>query len=340
MTLKASSSEQAWRLLERANNRDMTTRESGVNTDAGVVLHGLDPARQRHLLLPVAATHPDIDDNRSRGVSVVTRILQTAQDEERRYIDVECREVPLNDLFSTVCDEILLNVRETPDAAGMCVTAVLERWRELLGPASQHLLSEQALKGLLAEMHVLESLASVSPDLAMKLWTGVDNQRHDFTGRVSSCEVKASSLIDEVKVHINGLRQLSPPPQSRLYLAVERFERVPAGGDSLTEAVDRVENLGVMRHTILSALAKVGVQPADLSDYGEVRFKSLERRLYLVDESFPRLCPELLEGRPGADRISNVEYVLNLGAQPPAPLEVAALGDLPGWLLERATELS
>lgn len=334
-----SSSEEAWRLLERANNRDMTTRESGVNTDVGVVLHGLDPARQRHLLLPVATTHPDIEDNRSRGVSVVTRILQTAEQEERRYIDVECREVPLNDLFSTVCDEILLSVAKTPDAAGLCVTAVLERWRELLGPASQRLLSDLALKGLLAEMHVLESLASVSPDLAMKIWTGVDNQRHDFTGRVASCEVKASSLIDEVKIHINGLRQLSPPPSSRLYLAVERFERVPAGGDSLNEAVERIETVGVMRHTILSALAKVGVQPADLSAYGQVRFKSLERRLYLVDENFPRLSPELLEGTPGADRISNVEYVLNLGAQPPTPLNVTAVDELPGWLLEGTAEL-
>ncbi|WP_156687392.1 PD-(D/E)XK motif protein [Mycobacterium sp. Marseille-P9652] len=339
MTPASGASEEAWRLLERAKNEDLTTRESGVSTTGGSVVHALDPGRHRHLLLPVTPEHVDIEDSRSRGVSVTMRILQGAEEKERRYIDVECREVPLNDLFSTVCDEILVCVANTPDAAGLCVTTILERWRELLGPASQRLLNEQALKGLLAELHVLEALAAVSPSLAMKIWTGVQRRRHDFTGVHAACEVKASSLTEEVKIHINGLRQLSAPPSGSLYLAVERFERVPDGGDSITQAITRIERLGVASLQLLSQLSELGVQPADLTVYRQVQFRSLERRLYLVDHSFPRLTPELLQGKSAADRISSVEYVLNLGAQPPVPLPSKAFDELPGWLFEGSKDL-
>ena len=130
-------------------------------------------------------------------------------------------------------------------------------------PVSRKLLTEQQLKGLLAELRVLEAVALLAPENAIKIWTGADQARHDFTGLAAACEVKASTLADEIKIHVNGLNQLTEPPGSALFLLVERFERVPAGGDSLPEAVHRLEGAGIDRHAILTAIAKVGAQPAD-----------------------------------------------------------------------------
>jgi hypothetical protein len=313
----------------------MTTRESQVRVDAGLILHSLDAAGHRHLLIPVDAGGSYYADAKSRGVTAETRILLEGHDEqERNFIDVKCEEVSLNDLFSKVCDEILALCEETPSAGGTAVTVVLERWRELLGPAGKSLLGEQQLKGLLAELHVLESLAQVSPNHAFKVWTGVDRARHDFTGLRAACEVKASSLVDEIKVHINGLTQLEPPKGSRLLLVVERFERVPFAGDSVPDAIDRLDAFGLDRYGLLKALAKVGVRPADLKAYNSVRFTLLERRVYDVTHDFPRLSPEALNNSAAADRISSVEYVLDLGAQPPFPMDANAFDDLPGWLLD------
>lgn len=336
--MSANPSELAWQMLERVPLQEITTRSSGVSVDGGLILHSIDSGGNRHLLIPITESSIDFEDTKSRGVTVSSRTLNVPGVGDQRFIDVKCEESALKDLFSKVCDEIIEHCEMTPSSPALSVNVVLERWRELLGPPGRRLLTEQQLKGLLAELHVLEAVAAVSPSRAVKLWTGVDRNRHDFTGLRTACEVKASSLVDEVKIHVNGLTQLTCPPGSSLYLVIERFERVPVGGDSLPNALHRLEHAGVERHALLTALMKVGVQASDLESYATVRFSSLERRIYNVDSNFPRLTAELLVGTPSADRISSVEYVLNLGAQPPTPLGDDLLSRLPQLLLDESEE--
>lgn len=333
-------SEQAWRLLENAPLHDLTTRDSGIEVVAGTVLHALDQHGSRHLLIPVGEEAPRFEDTRSKGVTVTTRtLLAGADDVERRFIDVKCEERSLRDLFSTLSDEMLNRLEASGDAPGLVVNVVLDRWRDLLGPSASSLISEQTIKGLLAELHLLEEIARRSPDEALLLWTGVDKSRHDFSGAGLSVEVKASTAAEVVRVHINGFRQLEPPAEGgALYLLVERFERVPTGGDSLSDALDRLVEAGIPKLAILHAVRKIGVIPADLDAYRVLRFARLERRLYVVDDQFPRLVPGALHGTPAADRISGVEYWLDLGAQPPVPLSQSDLDALPDRILRTGKE--
>jgi hypothetical protein len=325
-----TSSESAWALLEVGSRSDMAVRRSEVTVAAGNVLHALDPLGNRHLLVPVADPSIGLEDDRSRGVTVSTRTLTTAEGErEQAFIDIKCEDVRLKDLFSKFCDELLLACKRAPEAAASATESVLERYRDLLGPGSRSLLTEEALRGLLAELHVLESVAAESPATAMQIWTGVDKMRHDFTGATASCEVKASIIIDEVKVRIHGLRQLEAPPQNPLYLLIERMEKVPTGGDCLPECIDRLEAAGLNRFELLTALSKVGVAAADLDAYSTVRFRLLERRAYLVGDDFPRLVHSMLKGHQGEDRISAVEYALDLTGRPPVPLSEIEVEDIP-----------
>lgn len=316
-----TASETAWRLLEVAAQKDFTVRESDVSVAAGPALHALDPQGLRHLMLPLAPDAPGLADDRSRGVTVATRtLLRPEGGAEDRYIDIKCEDSRLKDLFSIVCDEVLHHCVMNPDAPNQVTSTVLERWRDLLGPASRRLLSDSQVRGLLAELHMLESIAAISPTQAVGLWTGPDGTRHDFTGIHASCEVKASVVLDEVRVHINGLRQLEPPPTGLLYLVVERMEQVPADGDSIPFAVERLVGMGVDRVALMEALLKSGVAAADMTVYASMSYRVLECRAYCIDQDFPRLVPLVLEGGPAEDRISSVEYVLNLGSQPPTPL--------------------
>lgn len=334
-----NESEIAWRLLEAGPKQDLNVRKSGVKVAAGEVLHALDASGARHLLLPVMEDDPGLDDTRSRGVTVSTRALTAEGDaSERRFVDIKCEDPRLRDLFSKVCDEILQHCRTKPDAPASVTETVLERWRALLGPASRRLLSEQQVRGLLAELHMLEQVATVSSGKAMTVWTGADRARHDFTGQVAACEVKASTIVDEVKIHVNGLRQLEPPPGSTLYLYIERMESVPVGGDCIPAAIDRLESLGIDRVAMLTALAKAGVAAADLVAYEAVKFRLLEKRAYRVNDAFPRLIPSLLAGAAAQDRISNVEYVLSLGAQPPVPLDDGQRDQIPVLLVAEADD--
>jgi hypothetical protein len=330
-----AQSEQAWRLLEKAPLHDLTTRDSGIEVGGGPVLHALDQSGSRHLLVPLGDEAPGLEDKASKGVTVTTRhLLADADGAGQRFIDVKCEQRSLKDLFSTVCDEMLSRLELSGEAPGLAVNVVLDRWRELLGPSGSRLLSEQAIKGLLAELHLLEEIARRSPHDALLLWTGVDMSRHDFTGEALSVEVKASTASDVIRVHINGLRQLAPPAEGgTLYLLVERFERVPVGGDSLSDALHRLVETGIDELAILQAVGKVGIVPTDLDAYRAVRLARVERRLYLVDHQFPRLVPDMLHAMPAADRISGVEYWLDLGAQPPVPLSQDDLDALPERLV-------
>lgn len=326
------TSEEAFGFLGSSGVDGLMVRESQVQVAAGPVLHAIDPAGRRHLLIPLDEHANDVKDDASRGVVVLTRTLIRG-DEEKRFIDVRCEDVRLNDLFSTVCDEIIEHCRTAPDSPGLVVVTVLDRWRDLLGPSKRTLLSEQQIKGLLAELHVLEHLAARAAGEALTLWTGADQARHDFTGAMAACEVKASSLVDRVQIHVNGLTQLQAPPGASLLLVVERFERVPVGGDSIPQVVARLRALGIPEKALFKKLLASGVHPTDFPVYSELRFTLLERRLYLVADDFPRITSAMLMDTPAHDRVSAVEYVVDLGAQPPAPLDDSEWDSLPHRLL-------
>lgn len=330
-----TTSDLAWELLKPAKQGGLTTRQTGVQILGGEVLHAVDGDRRRHLLIPVDAS-VDVLDRASKGVTVETRdLLGVESDGKLRFIDVRCEEPRLNDIFSIFCDELLENLTSIPRSAGDVVIDAMIRWRDLLGPASSPLLSDEAIKGLVGEMHFLERVAALDPDVALSVWTGVDKARHDFTGRGLAVEVKASSAADVIRVRIHGLGQLEEPAEGgNLYLHIERFEKVPHDGDCIPDAVERLVGLGVARRDLLAALNKVGAHPADFPAYARVRYATLETVTYKVDVDFPRLTPVSVANPAVLSRLSNVEYTLDLAGEPPAPLKGSDLPDLPLEIVE------
>ncbi len=310
------SSDTAFRLIEKQLGPELTTRESGVRLTQGPILHAVDPMGRRHLLVPIG-DEPGVKDDGSRGLSVATRSLP---DLHERVVDIRCDDQSLNDLFAVLCDEIIDDVKRLPEPHGLASMTVIDRWRDLLGPRSSRLLGVSEVKGLLAELHVLERLATLEARRAFEVWTGPDRSRSDFTGVQAVLEVKASTLVDEIRVHVNGLSQLDPPPGKQMYLLVERLERVPVGGDTLAAAARRLLTLGIPTRDLYASLRRIGVDPTDLAAYEHLRFDTRQLRMYLVNDAFPRLTPSSLQGKAAQDRIVQVEYVIDLGAQPPSPV--------------------
>ena len=318
-----TTSADAFRLLGAAQLRDYTTRDTETRVAAGLVKHAVDPVGHRLLLVPISDSTAEVEDQRSKGVTVETGTLIEG-DGASRHIFVRCEDNSLVDLFSTVCDEILVGCAALPDQPGNVVRHVLDRWRKLLGPSRGHLLGDSEIKGLLAELHVLEQIAKKSPSKALDRWTGSDKTRHDFSGPRIACEVKASAMIDEVRVRIHGLAQLLAPAGGDLILFIERLEPVPAGGDCVPDAVARLIDLGLDRAGLLLKLQAIGAYASDFKVYERIRFKTLETRAYAVDPLFPRLTPDVLEGTPAEGRVHSVEYVLDLAAKPPEVLSKAS----------------
>jgi hypothetical protein len=327
MEVKASgTSQESFLLLEldTAHIPRLHARDTEVVVSAGAIAHAIDSSERRHLLIPLDEAQSPMDDTSRRGVSVRTHSL-IDKNVERRYLDVACLLPQLNDIFALLCDEIIERLRETPDGPSTVCQTVLARWRELLAPAEGPLLGQNTLAGLLAELHLVEQLAVSGPSHAVALWTGPNRSRFDFTGRVAAAEVKATILRERVEVEIHGLTQLDPPAGIELGLYVERLELVPEGGDSVPDVIERLYGAGCDPVELSRKLQECGYSTLDSDLYRNMRFRVLESRWYLVDDSLPRITTSSFVMPEVLNRISKIRYSINLTASPPAQMSPYAV---------------
>jgi Putative PD-(D/E)XK family member, (DUF4420) len=309
----SEASESAFSLIEDSSvARGLRMRDSDIVVAGGYVSHAIDALGRRHLLIPLADDQQPIADHHSQGVSLGPRDLQDAKG-VARYIDVACEEADLRDIFAIFCDDLLdrLEVDQAPPAA-VCIS-VLDRWRDLFNPERNRLLGEQALVGLLAELHVLERIASRDLSSALRLWTGPDKARADFTGSLAALEVKATTNRERATVGIHGIQQLDQGPLEDVYLHVEQFESVPSGGDSVPDAVRRLLAVGLSRTELLRSLVAVGYLESDREAYTLSRFDLIETRTFRASTpGFPRLVPSSLTDPDLFHRIHEVRYSIDV----------------------------
>ena len=312
MSLEQDASGTAFAILAEAQAADrMQIRETEVAVAAGLVLHAMDGGT-RVLLIPLKTEEATQLDEESRGVVLRPRDWLD-EGVRRRFQTVVCEMPALNVPFESLCDEILQALDEAPTNPARRCLEVLERWRDLLGPRASRLLGENALIGLLAELHLLEALVQVAPPAdALGRWMGPTGSRFDFVGGSAVVEVKATTSRDQFSVTIHGLLQLDPPDGSALLLYAEQMERVPVGGDSVPDAVERLVASGVSRRDLLGLLAALGYLAADMDDYRTVRFRELDVRAFEIVVGFPRLVRSGLVDPGMADRVNNVSYSVDL----------------------------
>jgi Putative PD-(D/E)XK family member, (DUF4420) len=292
--------------------RDMRLRDSDVLVQGGPVCHAVDRRVMRHLLVPLAAGQPGVEDSSSRGVRLTERELIDGR-HRGRYLDVSCELAELRDVFAVFCDDLLAHLgAEDVQPVAACLD-LLERWRELLTPARSPLLGPGTLAGLLTELHLMEEVSARAPGDAAGLWTGPDAARADFTGLTAAVEAKATTGRERVLVEIHGLRQLDEGPLQDVYLYVEQLEAVSAGGDSVPDVVSRLLNAGVDRSLLLRGLASVGYDTAHAPAYRMVRFTVVSRRTFRATAAgFPRLVPMSLADPGLADRVFRVAYTIDV----------------------------
>lgn len=306
------ASESAFNLIEDGHVAQLRMRDSDVAVAGGYVSHAIDALGRRHLLIPLAEGQQPILDRHSHGVSLSPRDLE---DERglKHYIDVACQEADLRDIFAIFCDDLLDRLGIEPAAPAAVSVSVLDRWRDLFNPQGGRLLGEHALAGLLAELHVVERIAVRDADAALRLWTGPDKARTDFTGSFAALEVKATTSRERSTVAIHGLGQLDQGPLEDVYLYVEQFERVPVGGDSVPDAVHRLLRAGLNRTGVLHSLTALGYLEADREAYAFFRFELTATRTFRASApGFPRLIPTALTDPSLALRIHDVRYSIDV----------------------------
>jgi hypothetical protein len=296
---------------ERAAGPDLAIRESDVSLSGGRVSHALDADGRPAVLVPLAEGQASPEDSRTRGVTIRRRELLD-RGKLRLFLVVRSEEATLDPQFALFADDLLAALTEHPEAPGTTCMAVLERWRELMAAPPLPLLSRSALAGLLAELHALEVLAARDPASALAAWCGPEGGRHDFANEHGAIEVKATTGREGFKVQIHGVMQLEYPEQGPLTLYAEQMEMVNQGGDSVPDAVDRVQSLGTPRQVLRDRLEAIGFRSSDADIYRAVRFSVLRRAIAEVDDAFPRIVRDSFTDPSLPDYATDISYSIDL----------------------------
>lgn len=201
-------------------------------------------------------------------------------------------------LFHTLCMDLVESTSrsDTPgDAVDVAVTR-LRRWRRLLSRGRSPGLTDEEVRGLIAELLFLrdELVARVGIVAAIQAWAGPDGQPQDFAVEDRAFEIKSHLTSARQVVAISSLEQLESAAPL-LFLVVQNLsiaQTDTAGSLSLAQLVSSIRTLaGAAGQDLVdrfnALLETQGYE--DERKYAEVPYLESGRRYFRVDEGFPRI---------------------------------------------------
>lgn len=304
-----------WSILHsRRGEGEVASYAIGVNTAAGPVRAAVDRAGGHHLLVPVAPGETVHEDLRSAHVRLERCVLEI-RGRRTAFLDVGCSREDLYHVFDDALAAMLELIERTPDDAVAACIRAWEDWRRLL-QGSAEALGDNALRGLFAEIVVLERILAARPTSSVShLWTGPDRAPHDFSLGEDSLEVKALGPRGS-SVTIHGLDQLEEPQEGRLFLVLVRLESDENEGCTLPELVERVRAVATDRAGFVAQTTKAGYFEHHADAYRDRRFGVTQTRVLRVSSTFPRIVTSSIAA--GVPReLRGITYTLDLSSRLP-----------------------
>lgn len=186
-------------------------------------------------------------------------------------------------------------------------------WQKLLQYENKSIMSFQRQKGLLGELIFMSKMIDdIGVEEAVDSWTGPDGSDQDYLFPSEWAEIKCVSLASET-VHISSLQQLQQEMEGKLIVYI--LESTTAGDDriSLVDVVNEINTKLVNNARYLDRfdlkLYKYGYRKNHENQYCENQFRYIEKREYVVNDSFPKLVRDNV-----SSEIVSCKYELSLAA--------------------------
>lgn len=226
------------------------------------------------------------------------------------------RQSGLETVFGRLCQD-LIDASGSVSGEGALIALFKERlnlWKKLFQQGGSGLLQTHQIKGLIAELLVLEGMIeSGIRDLSETVagWLGPLGADQDFLFSDSAIEVKAVGPGVDC-ISISSLRQLDcPVPMHLAILVLRQATTGEPGVISLNSLVARIEGaiasssdaLRVFKERLLEACY------VEHEFYDTVLFESVSRTLFFVGEGFPKIVAEMVS--PG---IIKASYEISMDA--------------------------
>lgn len=315
--------DESWAVIEGLGSRDGYSSRvlPEFETTHGPVLLAADSDGTRHVLVPIDRDDEVKTDRRSQGVQLLRRrLVDTGR--TRVFIDIRCPKPSLYRVFNQIAASMLDQLMVSDLSPAKLCARVLESWRALIRQAERPV-SKSVLLGAFGELSELLELSRLSSEAA-QLWTGPTGEPQDFISAHGAIEVKTSARSPAKRVTINGIDQLDGAGRAFLLLVVQEVKD-EATGDSISDQLDQLRDMGAPTELVLDRLSLLGLAELDAPAVAESKFALLRTTAYRVDEQFPRLVPSALRA-PLNPSISRVSYELDLEVAKATSLPPAELG--------------
>jgi hypothetical protein len=307
-----------WTLLETSlPSGEKLTAKLPAPDISSRVFSALDSEKQRHFLVQLEPDDLPYNDHQSRGIQVTTRELNVHGQEPSRYIDLLCLDIAGYSGFDLIGSEIITELAKGNRSPSEIVHMVLAKWRRFWGQIPQDLLSRNEVIGLIAELRFLSEkmIPEVGPAEAIRRWRGPFGSRHDFEWPGCSVEVKATTSSRGRIFHINGIDQLEPPENGKLFFFGVRLREEGGAEMTLPGLIEVCRNLLGKDDDAVdmfeSTLVQAGYSPLHNEDYEKMHFRIIEEALFEVTGDFPKISADNFTGGIPAG-IERVEYEINL----------------------------
>jgi hypothetical protein len=277
----------------------------------------IDAEGMRHLLLILSENDEELQDESSKGLSVVTRELTQFSEHLTRWIDIKCIDPNGISILDSICEDIIHQLIADLRSPAEIVKRVLSKWRRFWGALPTVVFSRDELLGLFGELWFLSQwLLPFQTHLAVvKSWRGPYASRHDFEFTENSIEVKVTSS-SRGRVHsINGFDQLNPPESGRLYLFSMQVREEAGASNTLPSVIEhcriQLANDPETLEIFERSLFQTGYSDLHDAEYDKVKFRIAESVLFRVEDDFPRLTDgNFVNGLPKG--IERIDYEINL----------------------------
>ena len=175
-----------------------------------------------------------------------------------------------------------------------------DRWKELVGNAG----FDQKAYSVIAEMMVL--LQKLEAD-SSAVWTVTHSGSHDIECTYESCEVKSTLKRYGAEVIIAGQHQLEHKKPLFMYFC--RMEE-SLEGTSINDLRNKLISMGYEEGKLELELLHLGYEKG--SSARNKKYKVLEKRKYLVDDSFPRITGDMFKDGKFPNGIKHIQYTVDL----------------------------
>lgn len=302
----------------------LIVRKFDKETSRGAIYHAVDGSGHPTLLIQIDLESRPTIEWENRLVSFSTRTIDV-EGLSLNFVTLQCLDKRVRTQFGHIVDDILESLEPDKGDPATVTRQTLDRWRELLREERPRILGATSLTGLFGELYFLDQLVFHHGPSALAAWTGPLGNRHDFEFIGTSVEVKTTTGSNTMSVTFHGARQLERDEERELYVLVYQIERTPEGV-SVPGLLERLFNSGVSRVDLFQKLEMVGYYEQDAVHYSAVRFSVIGTKTVLVGTDFPRITRQTMVNQEILDRISFLQYSVDMGPISSHELPIEGLG--------------